>query len=272
MGRTWTADDVELYVEYDSKKCADSDDDVLVPRSQVKARRARQWRDCTLCRGVGSTFCTDARGYDRAVDCDCRRLDKLIRSINRLRLPPKQVDADLETTQWDLKATEKIREPVRAFLEGWSQERRGMLLFGPPGTGKSRIAAAISLELVLRGHLVRWVTWQFLLEEMRACYGAEQPDWKVVQKYLDAELLVVDELKPAGSSEWVWMVLERVLGERLENNGCTIITANLDPRVHDDPASSLSAVVGDRVFSRLVEACALNAMIGDNFRFMRAAG
>ena len=145
-------------------------------------------------------------------------------------------------------------EPTLLAVLGWverfvSDPRRApsVLLTGPTGSGKSHQAygalRAAVLRCVTRGRNVTWraVTHPDLNAELRP-----RPDGGSVglDRYLGADLLLLDDLGAGRQTEWTGDSLHRLVDHRWSNALPTIYTTNLNAR-------DLTAAVGARVVSRV---------------------
>lgn len=144
----------------------------------------------------------------------------------------------------------------------------GLFLLGPPGTGKTHLAAAA---------LRRAVELEFELECMGDDYGTKfvfvgwcelQPmlaqwpkrdDGRLVDRVLTADLLVIDDLQQPDARTWEafnWLTEMRY---RRAPTMHTVITANLS-------VTELKDGVGDRAFDRLRDGARLAVLDGPSHR------
>lgn len=115
-----------------------------------------------------------------------------------------------------------------------------LLLVGPVGTGKTGTALAACRPRVEAGVPARYAKLALALEDMR-------PDGPPgsLQRLLDVQLLVVDDVGAERPTEWTAERIATVLDHRWEYERPTVVTTNLGPR-------DLEAWIGPRAYSRLV--------------------
>jgi DNA replication protein DnaC len=125
------------------------------------------------------------------------------------------------------------------FLE----RRISLLIFGPPGVGKSHIAVGLAMEALRRGYLVRYTTLDDLVRGLREADALGKLSTKLSQLQRP-QLLILDE---AG-----FMPLDRADANRLfqvvkrrYTRGSTIVTSNKS-------ASEWAELFGDEVLAAAI--------------------
>ncbi|MGH7151974.1 MAG: IS21-like element helper ATPase IstB [Planctomycetota bacterium] len=148
-----------------------------------------------------------------------RRVARLLRASG---LPRGKTFATLEL--------ERLPAPARTALAslrtgGFLESTTNVLVFGPPGTGKSHVASALGHELVERGHSVVYTKTYAIVQRLLAA----KRDLRLPQELrkLDhVECLVLDDVGYVQQDREEMEVLFTVLAERYERRS-VVITSNL---------------------------------------------
>lgn len=235
----------------------------------------------------GWTFPTNADGYSYATPCRCGELRKRVEAFNAAGLPAEAAGRTLSTLDWGrlrdswalvgtgdgtFKRTD-VRRAVWRFLDGWKVGRRGLLLEGATGLGKTHVVYGIVQWLALRhGIRVRFVEWAPLLERLKDTFndagrvqaGRSAP--ALVEELINCPLLVLDDLGGEHGTMWSASVFNGVISPRSSAGRTTIITSNLR---HDLPASdplALKARAGERAHSRIIASSDVLTFVGEDYR------
>jgi DNA replication protein DnaC len=138
-----------------------------------------------------------------------------------------------------------------------------LFVAGSTGTGKTHNAVAvlhaIGLDRAEQGRGLLWaaVSHPDLAHQLRP--KSDDSHEHALDRYLDAELLILDDLGAGLTREWGTDWLQRLVDHRWTRRAATVYTTNL-------PAQPLRAAVGDRVYSRLGDATRIQ-LGGDDRRW-----
>ncbi|MDN3627961.1 MULTISPECIES: IS21-like element helper ATPase IstB [Methylobacterium] len=170
---------------------------------------------------------------------DRRRIE---RHLAEARLPPgKTLD------NFDFAAVPMLsKAQVMAVAAGdaWLAQGANLLLFGPPGGGKSHLAAAIGLALVEGGWKVLFTRTTDLVQKLQV--ARRELSLEAALGRLDRfDLLILDDLAYVSKDQAETSVLFELISARYERRSL-LITANQPfgawGKVFPDPAMTLAAV------------------------------
>lgn len=225
---------------------------IFPSRYSDELRRPAAWCDCP----AGHA----ARAKYEVAEADARLAYLSSRQRERLaaiEIPPRYAGA----TMADFGGPAALA--VKAWL-GNRKEGEGLLLWGAVGNGKTRLAAAILKELVLRGeqdNSIRFVTVPELLDRVRDSYQQGGKPDHLIEHVCAAQYLLLDDLGSEKVTDWVRERLFIIVNKRYNDLSPTLATANLSPDV-------LSERIGDRTVSRLIGMCRVVKIDGGDRRLL----
>ncbi len=148
--------------------------------------------------------------------------------------------------------------------------RNGLFISGPPGTGKTHLAAAISNRLLSQGKPVICMTMIDLLGRIKHTFNESGSDeWEVLRIYKTVPLLVIDDMGKEPATEWAVSTVYNIINARYEAYLPTIITTNYTA---DDlinrmtPKSTGDSVTAKAAVDRLMEMCMGISLAGKSWR------
>jgi DNA replication protein DnaC len=235
---------------------------------------------CPDCGGRGWVIVPDG-GAGAARRCSCMREALLPRLEEETDIPSRYQRCRLDNFQTSHHALVAARSIAQRWVEeflsldGGSRDG-GLLFIGPPGVGKTHLAAAALSEVVRRYRVRgRFVDFTSLVYQIQSTFDAGNPETKqsVLEPVLSAEVLVLDELGAQKPSPWVSEILYLVLNGRYTARRPTLFTTNyaLDaaaapPALDRGAGESLGTRIPAMLVSRLWEMARPVVMAGDDFR------
>jgi DNA replication protein DnaC len=174
-------------------------------------------------------------------ECQQRRHKRIERLLKDSRLPLEKNWATLDLKRLPAKAAQQ----VRTLLSGDFVDRReNILVFGPPGSGKTHSLCAVAQELVRSGRRFLFTTTALLVQELLA--AKRDLTLKSLLKRLNRwEALILDDLGYVQQSREEMEVLFTLLAERYER-GSVCLTSNLPfskwEQVFKDPMTTAAAI------------------------------
>jgi len=170
---------------------------------------------------------------------DRRRIE---RHLADARLPPGKT---LDSFEFDaVPMVSKAQVMALAAGDAWLAKGANLLLFGPPGGGKSHLAAGIGLALVENGWRVLFSRTTDLVQRLQVA-RRELALEATIAKFDRFDLLILDDLAYVTKDQAETSVLFELISARYERRSM-LITANQPfgewGKVFPDPAMTLAAV------------------------------
>ena len=148
--------------------------------------------------------------------------------------------------------------------------RNGLFIAGPPGTGKTHLAAAIANDLIHKGRPVICMTMIDLLERIKRTYNTAGTDeGSVLKIYKTVPLLIIDDIGKEPPTEWAISTIYNIINGRYEAYLPTIITTNYDTDAliqRMTPRDTRDDTTAKATLDRLMEMCRGVNLTGDSWR------
>ena len=174
-------------------------------------------------------------------ECQQRRQHRVERFLKASKLPLEKSWPALDLKRLPVKVVQQLR----GLLSGDFVDRReNVLVFGPPGSGKTHALCAVAQELVRAGRRVLCTTCSLLVQDLLA--AKRDLTLKAFLKRLAGwEALVIDDLGYVQQSREEMEVLFTLLAERYER-GSVLVTSNLPfskwEQIFKDPMTAAAAI------------------------------
>ena len=198
-------------------------------------------------------ICCDT-GYEGSKLCSCFREELIkenIRSSGIGNLIEKQ---SFENFRLDIYKDEAIKKEMthnlseaKKYADEFSRDSKNLLLIGTTGTGKTHLTTAIARTVIEKGFEVIYDSAQnvvaaFEYDRFKSGYGQYEARG---EKYLECELLILDDLGTEFSNQFTVSCLYNLLNTRINKGLPTVISTNLG-------AGELLARYEDRIYSRII--------------------
>ncbi len=174
-------------------------------------------------------------------ECQQRQHNRIERLLKGSRLPLEKSWSALDLKRLPAKVVQQLR----GLLSGEFLDRHeNVLIFGPPGSGKTHALSAISLELVRAGRRILSTRCSLLVQELLK--AKRELNLKGLLRELSRwEGLLIDDLGYVQQSREEMEVLFTLLAERYER-GSVLVTSNLAfsqwEQIFKDPMTTAAAI------------------------------
>src|SRR4030043_241165 len=152
------------------------------------------------------------------------------------------------------------------ILKQFPDVKKGLFLWGNPGTGKTLLASIILTELIIRyaveGRFISisrnlFKTLQESFHEGSETFGESG---KIEKELADVDILIVDDFGIQKDTEWKQETLYDLVDARYEAEKFTIFTSNKNPH------KALKDLSQGRILSRIKEMCRILEISGEDYR------
>ena len=186
------------------------------------------------------------------------KVDKIIKNSKMSKRNLNYKFENFEVNSNNKKVYQSLKEYSEKLAN--SVERKGLILVGNNGVGKTHLACSIANELIKNGIPIIYGTLINLLAELKNTYDVDNniSEMKIIKLYEKVDLLIIDDLGKEKPSEWGLEKLFTIINSRYENNLPVIITTNYDQNSLINRLSINGEIETVKsIISRLYEMCYL---------------
>lgn len=186
---------------------------------------------CDICYGTGVEI-VPGKG---ARPCQCRT-QNTIDPLERSRVPVRYLDATFDNFVIFDRQTgainpylERAKDKALSFVKRFPDVEQGLLFLGNVGVGKTHLAISVLKSLVAKtGAHCLFYDFGWLIKEIQDSYNpnTQASELRLLQRVIDAEVLVLDEIGSAKSTEWVKDTLMNIINTRYNMQRLTLFTTN----------------------------------------------
>lgn len=230
------------------------------------------YRDCTCEAATAERERIEAE--EAAREAENRRRAREA-SLKRAGIPKRYWNAALGDEGgdvWLVKDQGERKVPVTGEeLLGMVRDGRGLFLTGKSGRGKTHTACAILLRLMAERRYVKFADVEKTEREVKAAWDERgQTEQGVIDRYVNAEVVVIDDLGAEEMTTTTMKVLRAVISGREENEAVTIFTSNYSRKEFaTHMAQESDRVMASRLASRIAGMTDLVEFTGEDRRLKR---
>lgn len=230
--------------------------DELLSRHQINPVDLEVHWDCADCKNTGwqEAEITDQDTALPPRKCHCliqEEIEDLYQTAGLAGLLREQTFDRFDLTVYPAADQEHMRK-VFEFCQGYAQQlmtgnqHENLLLLGEVGRGKTFLACAIANAAVAAKLSVVYFTFSEFLDLLRLHKFGEDEDYRQgMQRLLEADLIVLDDLGAEKVTEFVAQELFNIINYRINTRKPIIVSTNLTP-------SKIEEAYGARIASRLI--------------------
>lgn len=161
-------------------------------------------------------------------------------------------------------AAERNYDACQDYARQFSQRSGNLLLFGPPGLGKTFLSTCIARVVSERGYSVVYDTACTIFEQFEVAkfHRDEGEAAEDVKRYMECDLLIVDDLGTEMTTSFVQSALYQLINGRLVAGKKTIINTNLK-------LAEIGQRYGAQVLSRIEGEYQRLPFIGEDIRKLK---
>ncbi len=203
--------------------------------------------ECPLCGGSGWLIVPDG-GAGTARRCECYKRGLGDALLSRTGLPDRYRGcrlANFDTRHPNAGIASQLKRALaecQRYVEEFVRPdgrttSTGLIFTGPPGAGKTHLAAAVLIELVSTYRLAgRFADFTSLVHQIQSTFDPSSPESKreVLDPIMTVPLLVFDELGAQKPTEWVQDTLYLIINTRYNARRATFFTTNY--RLEEPPS------------------------------------
>ncbi|MBL8957802.1 MAG: ATP-binding protein [Myxococcaceae bacterium] len=240
------------------------------------AHSTNKLADCPDCGGTGlvrKTIEDGGRKYDVSAPCQLSKLQGRLGVFNAAQLPAVHSNSEFRTFAPANNEGADALKKARDFAIGWPKSRRGYVLSGPVGAGKTHLLCATLRHLTIElGVRAAYVEISLLYATIRRGFQEGKSGGEIIKPLSEVELLAIDELGKGRGSPFEMETLDELIARRYNAGKTTLFATNysLKPPEARQASGYLSTSelkdsakeskilcdrVGERIYSRLCEMC-----------------
>jgi len=169
--------------------------------------------------------------------------------------------SSLAPAEWDVTFETAIPCDHVNRLSKWRPEmKRGVLLHGKPGRGKSRLGLCIINRFASETYRCKFITFADILSKQKDSFDNDQTTPEIeLAKLRNVNLLFIDDFGAEKLTEWGETVFFQIFDHRVAQSMPTFLSSNYS-------LDELSPKVHPRIIDRILKHCSIVECKGPSFR------
>lgn len=161
---------------------------------------------------------------------------------------------------------EKTYQTCRRYAYSFSEKSGNLLFSGDTGLGKTFLSACIARVVADKGYSVVYESAPHLFTKLeRAKFQADEDARRETERYINCQLLIVDDLGTELPSQFTTSALYTLINDRIRSGSPTIISTNLNS---EDLGKRYSAQIASRLRGDYLRV----AFVGEDIRLKKSWG
>lgn len=203
-------------------------------------------------------------------NCPCRDSRLKIERINRIYetsgIDKKYRWRFINNFEANSKLASEAKTEAYNIIRNFPDVKKGLFLWGNPGTGKTLLSSIILTELIIRhgidGKFIKISRTFFKRLKTTFVEGSDTygESSKIEKELEQTDILVVDDFGVQRDTAWEQETLYNLVDARYEAEKFTIFTSN------GNPQKMFSELSEGRILSRIKEMCRIMELSGEDFR------
>ena len=155
------------------------------------------------------------------------------------------------TFENDDRKNAKISDAMKRYADGFAdfkKEKKGLLLYGTVGTGKSYYAASVANRLIDKGYPVLMTNFSRIINDIQSTFDGKQ---EIIDSLNDYPLVIFDDLGVERQTPFAEEMVYNIINTRSESGLPFLVTTNLTA----DEIKKPDNIKLSRIYDRVLERC-----------------
>jgi DNA replication protein DnaC len=240
-----------------------------IVRFLAEAEPALEKETCPICHDRGWELFINKDGYEMARICSCQLERMRPHLLKRAYIPTTFQRCSFSNFKEYIpnKSIKTALAKALEFYKSYPAVSRGLLISGPSGCGKTHLAVSILSDLVTeKGVRGCYINYRDLLESLRENMDSYEEANNPTFEAENSEVLLLDDLGGARTTEWARDVLANLLHSRQKNTRRFLIATTVFPDTASAGQTKLEDRISPALRSLLYELCETITISAPDYR------